>query len=79
MASQPNNTPNEYWDIVAVQGENNAYYVKSFCGKSLDLYQGEIHRKTPIIQWDFHGKKNQMWYIVPKSQMYNYGEGKKKK
>ena len=37
---QANNTPNEMWQITRVPGEEDAYHIKSFCGKSLDLYEG---------------------------------------
>jgi len=51
------------WKITRVSGKDNAYHIKSFCGKSLDLYQGNIENSTPIIQWDFHGNSNQVWFI----------------
>ena len=51
------------WQITRVPGEEDAYHIKSFCGKSLDLYEGSTQQNTPIIQWDFHGNDNQVWYI----------------
>ena len=68
LASQPNNTVNEHWEIIAVPGEEGAFYIKSFCGKSLDLCEGSTDENTPIIQWDFHGDRNQVWYIEPSDQ-----------
>ena len=61
--SQPNNTPNEQWQIFPVEGEKHTFYIKSFCGKALDVFEGKTDNETPVIQWDFHGKKNQMWQI----------------
>ena len=60
QVNQPNKTPNEFWDISPIQGENHAYHIRSFCGKSLDLFEGSTSSNTPIIQWQFHGKKNQI-------------------
>ena len=59
----PNNTPNEHWDIQPAPERENAYYIRSFCGKSLDVFEGSTENNTPIIQWDFHGNDNQIWYI----------------
>ena len=39
--SQPNNTPNEYWDILPVEGQHNLFYIRSFCGKFLDVSGGD--------------------------------------
>ena len=77
QVNQPNKTPNEFWDISPIQGENHAYHIRSFCGKSLDLFEGSTSSNTPIIQWQFHGKKNQIWHIVPHSVAESFG-GKKK-
>ncbi len=63
--SKPNNTPNEQWQIVPVQGRNNAFYIKSFCGKCLDVYEGSTQQNTPVIQWEYHGNDNQIWNIKP--------------
>lgn len=41
------------------------FYIKTFCSKSLDLFEGRVQTGTPIIQWSFHGNTNQIWLIVP--------------
>ena len=61
-----NGTPNEFWQIIPAKSEKNGgYYIKSFCGKCLDVCEGKSAANTPIIQWDYNGGKNQIWYIHP--------------
>ena len=61
-----NGTPNEYWQIIPAKAEKNGgYYIKSFCGKCLDVCEQKTAPNTPIIQWDYNGGKNQIWYIRP--------------
>lgn len=63
--SKPNNTANEHWQIVPAPGKKNGFFIKSFCGKCLDVFEGRTSQNTPIIQWDYHGNSNQIWYIHP--------------
>ena len=61
-----NGTPNEFWQIIPAKSEKNGgYYIKSFCGKCLDVCEGKSADNTPVIQWDYNGGKNQIWYIHP--------------
>jgi hypothetical protein len=41
------------------------FYIKSFSGKSLDVFEGRTEPGTRVIQWSFHGNTNQIWLIVP--------------
>ena len=36
-AGLPNNTPNQLWDLYPAKGEKDAFYIRSFCGKALDV------------------------------------------
>lgn len=31
----------------------------------LDVTEGKDSKGTPLIQWDYNGGKNQVWYIKP--------------
>lgn len=44
-------------------GKKNAFYIKSFCGKALDVKGGECHNEAHVIQWDYNGGNNQIWII----------------
>lgn len=44
-------------------GRNNAFYLKSFCGKALDVKGGNCHNEEHVIQWDYNGGNNQIWVI----------------
>ena len=46
-----------------VQGVKNAYFIKSFCGKCLDIEGGDGKNGGRILQYDHHGGDNQIWYI----------------
>lgn len=36
--NKANGTPNEFWQIIPAKSEKNGgYYIKSFCGKCLDV------------------------------------------
>jgi hypothetical protein len=61
--SQQMNSPGEMWDIYPAQGHNGGYYIKSFCGKMLDVNQGKDSKGQSIIQYDYNGGKNQVWFI----------------
>jgi hypothetical protein len=56
---------NEFWELVPANFMNkpNAFYLKSFCGKTLDVNGGNAHNETHIIQWDYNGQNNQIWVI----------------
>lgn len=67
--SQPNKQSNEFWEFVPCtdkkfQGKN-AHYLRSFCGKALDVCEGKAKKEQAIIQWDYNGDKNQVWIIEP--------------
>lgn len=57
-----------YFEIAPVkngQFVGLGFYIKSFCSKVLDVFEGRTTPGTQIIQWSFHGNDNQIWLIVP--------------
>ena len=44
------------------------FFLRSFCGKYLDVYEGSTDDGTPIIQWEFNGNTNQKWIIIPSDE-----------
>lgn len=65
VCSQANKQVNEFWELVPANfmGKPNAFYIKSFCGKTLDVKGGECHNEAHVIQWDYNGGNNQVWVI----------------
>ena len=64
-ASQHKST---YFEILPVKNgplQGLGFYLKTHCGKSIDVFEGRTQVGTPIIQWSFHGNTNQIWLIVP--------------
>ncbi len=43
----------------------HAFYIRSHCGKALDVCEGKAQNGTKIIQWDYNGHKNQVWFLDP--------------
>ena len=44
------------------------FYLKTFNGKSLDVFEGRTSPGTAVIQWAYHGNTNQIWVISPSSK-----------
>lgn len=65
VCSQANKQVNEFWELIPANfmGKQNAFYIKSFCGKALDVKGGECHNEAHVIQWDYNGGNNQIWVI----------------
>ncbi len=59
--------PCELWDIISCKNNDlnakGAFYLRSYCGKYLDITNSQAIDRAKIFQWDFHGNKNQLWYI----------------
>lgn len=55
----------QFWEFEAVKNQANTFYIKSMHGKYMDVEKEKKSGGTPIIQWDFHGKFNQKWKIIP--------------
>ena len=51
--------------IKPIKDYPNAYKIKTFCGKVLDVEGNKTDPKTPVIQWDDNKTNNQMWYFQP--------------
>jgi hypothetical protein len=41
----------------------HSFYIKTHNNKALDITEGKAKDGAEIIQWDFHGEPNQIWYI----------------
>jgi len=65
ICSQANKQVNEFWELVPANfmGKPNAFYIKSFCGKALDVKGGQCQNEAHVIQWDYNGGNNQIWVI----------------
>lgn len=65
VCSQPNKQVNEFWELVPANfmGKPNSFYLKSFCGKALDVQGGQCQNEAHVIQWDFNGGNNQVWVL----------------
>ena len=61
--SQPNNVENEFWQIVPASNAPGAYYIKSFCGKALDVEAAKTADGTRVLQYQHAPCGNQTWYI----------------
>ena len=69
VCSQPNKKENEFWQFIPVSDKRfagkNAQYIKSYCGKALDVCEGKAKNDQKVIQWDHNDGKNQIWIIEP--------------
>lgn len=55
----------EYFDLIPANfhGLHNAFYIKTFACKAVDVAGGQGVNEAKITQWDYHGKDNQVWII----------------
>ena len=49
LVNPRNDSQNEFWELI--EAGSNSYYIKSFCGKVLDLSGQSTKNGTPVIQW----------------------------
>jgi hypothetical protein len=63
MTYDSNNSKGEEWEIIPIDVHKRLYYIKTFCGKAMDLTAGYTEMGTRVSQFMFHGGDNQMWYI----------------
>jgi len=56
---------NEFWELIPANfmGKPNAFYIKAFNGRCLDVNGAECKNEAHIIQWDYNGNNNQIWVI----------------
>lgn len=75
LAVDSNQHQSSFFEIFKInkgQYAGKAFYIKTFSGKGLDIFEGRTTPGTPIIQWAIHGNSNQVWFIVPSDgQMQN--------
>ena len=49
-----------------------AFYIRTHSGKFLDVAGGDSKNEAHIIQWDYNGNKNQIWFIEKCWFIYSY-------
>lgn len=42
---------------------SKAFYLKTFCCKTIDFCLGQASNEAKVIQYDFEGKESQIWII----------------
>lgn len=52
--------------------ENGAFYLKSYLGTYVDLYNWETTDGTPISMYEFTGEQNQQWWLMPHNMWVFY-------
>lgn len=58
------NGQSQTWYPVVAK-DHNRFYLKNAYDKYLDVFEGKAKKGQAVIQWDYNGNKNQMWYIEP--------------
>lgn len=64
VAGVGKNRSNQKWRFQQSDAFKNEYYI--YCchsGKVLDLCEGKESNNTKVIQWEFHGRDNQLWIV----------------
>ena len=53
-----NKKASEFIDLIPANfnGLNNAFYLKTFCCKAVDVSGGQASNEAHVIQWEFGGK-----------------------
>lgn len=55
------NRPNEWWQLIPVKKTNeaykdmNAFYFRSFCGKTIDVKHAKATNDAEVFQYDYNG------------------------
>lgn len=65
FAGSQGNEIEKQWDFVESKNKDGSFYIKSFCGKCLDVCEQKTSNGTPIIQYNYNGDKNQIWHVKP--------------
>lgn len=63
VASDNNNTANEFWEIERAEGRKNKFHIRSFCDMALDIEDGIGEAGNAIVQSAFTGVSTQMWIV----------------
>lgn len=64
-ASQHKSSFFELLTVTSGPFAGKGFYLKTFCGKSLDVNEGRTSPGTAVIQWSYHGNNNQIWLAYP--------------
>jgi hypothetical protein len=57
-----------FFDMLKVTGgpfAGRGFYLKTFCNKAIDIFEGNTNSGTAVIQWSYHGHTNQIWLVCP--------------
>jgi hypothetical protein len=73
-APQPGPTSRFRFD--ETKPKSKEYIIYTFCGKTIDLWQGDKHNGTQVIQWTFNGNSNQIWYANDPKNLTSSSSGK---
>jgi len=65
IAVPAGSSSSELWELVEAKKKDGGYYIKTFCGKCLDVCEHKTTNGTPVFQYDYNGGKNQIWYLQP--------------
>lgn len=60
-----------FFDLTTVTNgpfAGKGFYLKTHCGKCVDVNEGRTSPGTAVIQWSYHGNSNQIWLAYPASQ-----------
>ena len=64
------NQPNEWWQLIPVAKTHeqyngvNAYFFRSFCGKTIDVKHAKATTDAEVFQYDYNGNTNQIWVFA---------------
>lgn len=68
FAAAKSGQANQTFKIEEKEPDSKEYYIYTYCGKVLDVFEGNKHKGTPIVQWEFNGGENQLWnFCDPKN------------
>jgi hypothetical protein len=64
---KPVKSLNEWWELVPAQNGQfngkNAFHLRSFCNLCLDVFEQKAKDNQSIIQWQYNGGNNQVFFI----------------
>lgn len=63
VGAQNQHQPGQVFELVPVQGEEETFYIKTFCGKCVDVYGHNKDNGAIVNQWEYNGGENQKWII----------------
>lgn len=74
--TSPQPTQASMFNLVEVSPGAKKYNIYTFCGKVLDLFQGEKNNGTQVMQWTYNGNSNQVWYLNDPKNLSSSSSGR---